>query len=115
MYLAPFFTRNEIQIDAHIESARSNILVFLQARLAGVFQAVFQALTSAQAQASQNAQASGKPAPQPVVGVPTQLASNIYGFVGSMLAGSIAKANAPGAQQAAQPQQVPLPPTPAAQ
>ncbi|KZV93788.1 hypothetical protein EXIGLDRAFT_835491 [Exidia glandulosa HHB12029] len=115
MYLSPFLTRNETVIDAHIDSARSNILTFLQARLSGVFQAVYQALTNAQAQAAQNAQANNKPAPQPVVAVPAQLASNLYGFLGSVLAGSIAKANAPAAQQQAQPQQVPLPPTPAAQ
>lgn len=86
-----------------------------------IFQAASQGFASAQNQAVNNAQASGKAPPQPVIGVPTQLASNLYGFVGQMLAGSIAKANNPGAQQQQQqqqpaaPQQVPLPPTPAAQ
>ena len=98
-YLSPFLVRNEAEIDAHIASARSNILTFLQSRLAGVFQAVYQGLTNAQTQAAQNAEARGKAPPQPVLGVPTQLASNLYGFVGSVLAGSIAKANAPAAQQ----------------
>jgi len=84
---------------------------------------------SAQNQSATNAQAQGKPAPNVAVGIPTQLAANLWQGIGGMLAGSIAQANAASAGAASAPAQapaqaplapvapyqVPLPPTPAAQ
>lgn len=112
-YLQPFFSRNETEIDAHIASARANILTFLQARLSGLFQAVTQGLSQAQTQAAQNAEARGKPPPQPVIGVPAQLAQNIWSTVGGIVAGSIARANSQPAPEPA-PAAAPAP-APAAQ
>jgi len=119
VHIQPVLARNEISIDAHIESARANIITFASGRLTAVFQGIYGGFLNAQTQANAKAEQQGKPAPQPVIGIPTQLASNIYSGLGSMLAGAIAKANsAPSASSAAAsvaPQQVPLPPTPAAQ
>jgi len=118
LYLQPFFTRNEADIDGHIESARANILTFIQTRLAGILSAFWNIVIQAQAQANANAQQQNRPPPQPVLAIPSQLAMNVWTTFGSVLAGSIARANAPGAvpmpsqPDVARAAQVPLPPTP---
>ncbi|KAH7106749.1 TB2/DP1, HVA22 family-domain-containing protein [Auriculariales sp. MPI-PUGE-AT-0066] len=123
--LLPFLSRNEQHIDSGLESARTNIISFAGSRAQAILQSVWAGLMNAQGQAAATAQQQGKTAPTPVVGVPTQLAANLWQGVGGMLAGAIAQANrAPPPAAAAAPgqalpttpnaAQIPLPATPAA-
>jgi len=127
LQVGPFFTRNEAEIDAHIASASNNILVFLQSRLGSVLRIIIDSMGRVQSQAATNAQQAGQNVPPPAVGIPVQVALNLWSTIGGAVTPSIGRVSGgtsstattaapPGPIQlpsAPDPARVPLPPTPA--
>jgi len=98
-YFAPYFSRNEVELDRHIETARNSLVVFAQERLAALWNALWTILREAQAPPP-----TGQGVPPPAAS-PAVMLSNLWRAYAPTVIGGIA--NAAAAQNAAQHQAPP--------
>ncbi|KAJ6604484.1 TB2/DP1, HVA22 family-domain-containing protein [Mycena vulgaris] len=98
-YLQPFFTKNEVELDAGILSIQRKTLFFAQARLAALWQFVLGALNK---NAAAGQQATGTPgqAPAPGAGLTMESAMGLFRTYGPSLMSALQPAAAPAAPPA---------------
>ncbi|KAJ6509371.1 TB2/DP1, HVA22 family-domain-containing protein [Mycena vitilis] len=85
MYLQPFFSKNEVDLDAGIVSIQRNTFAFAQARLAVVWEFVWGALNKSAAARQQATGAPGQAPPPPGAGLSLESAMGLFRTFGPSL------------------------------
>ena len=94
MFVHPYLSKNEANIDAGIAAAKANIIAFVQSRFATLWQNVVESATKAAA----NAGAQGQPGAVPTS--PIDVAKGLWSVYGSSLMGGLqGQAGAPSLQR----------------
>jgi len=102
-YLAPYFSRNEAEIDRNIEIAQNSIFLFVKEQFTTVVNAAWRIISQAQAAPQGQAQGQGQ---APAAGSPAAVINNLWRtYAPSVIAGVVARSAAappPASAQSAQ-------------
>lgn len=111
-YLQPFFSKNETELDAGIQSFQNNIFVFVQTRLSGLFDIIWSLLNKTPASRQDGASGAGAQPGGPAGGAPglsLESAMGLWKAYGPAVLGGLSRSGAasapatPGAQAASSP------------
>jgi len=100
MYLQPFFSKNEVDLDAGIVNIQAKTLVFAQDRLAALWQIVSAAINKNAAAGQSTSATPGQTPPAPGAGLSLDSAMGLFRTFGPSLMSALQPAAAPAAQSA---------------
>jgi len=100
MYLQPFFSKNEVELDAGILSIQRKTFVFAQARLAALWTIVWGAINKNAAAGQQATGTPGQSPPAPGAGLSLESAMGLFRTYGPSLMSALQPAAAPAAPPA---------------
>jgi len=103
-YLAPYFSRNEAQIDRDIQVAQTSVLQFVQERLIALWNVLWNVIRQAQASQPQGqAQGQGEAGAAPPAGSPAAVIGNLWRAYAPAVVSGIVRAQAGAPQPPAAP------------
>jgi receptor expression-enhancing protein 1/2/3/4 len=100
MYLQPFFSQNEVDLDAGIVNIQAKTLVFAQDRLAALWKIVSAAINKNAAAGQSTSATPGQTPPAPGAGLSLDSAMGLFRTFGPSLMSALQPAAAPAAQSA---------------
>ncbi|KAJ7786136.1 TB2/DP1, HVA22 family-domain-containing protein [Mycena metata] len=109
MYLQPFFSKNEVELDAGIMNIQRKTLSFAQARFATLWQALWSAINKNAATGQQAPPTPGQAPPAPGGGLSMESAMGLFRTYGPSLMGALQPAAAPPAGPSPTPSPLPSP------
>jgi receptor expression-enhancing protein 1/2/3/4 len=109
MYLQPFFSKNEVDLDAGIVNIQAKTLVFAQDRLAALWQIVSAAINKNAAAGQSTSATPGQTPPAPGAGLSLDSAMGLFRTFGPSLMSALQPAAAPAATPGPTPTPSPAP------